>query len=77
MNPLRAWLEKQPMSQKDFLEEIEVSRAYLTLLLSTHPPWPSRAIMRRIVKATKGKVTANQWLDLKDPPPQRVVKASD
>jgi hypothetical protein len=75
-NPLRAWLEHNRIPQKEFLEEIQVSRAYLTLLLSSHPPWPSRPIMRRIVKATRGKVTADIWLGLKDPPPQRVTRAS-
>jgi len=72
-NPLRAWLKQNKIPQKEFLEEIRVSRAYLTLLLSSHPPWPSRTIMRRIVKATHGKVTADIWLKLSDPPPQRVT----
>jgi hypothetical protein len=72
MNPLRAWFEHRPrqMLQKDFAKQARISQSFLTSLLSDTPPWPSRAVMRKITELTKGAVTANHWVELEDPPPR-------
>jgi transcriptional regulator with XRE-family HTH domain len=67
-NPLRRWLSQQPMSQAEFARRAGISVPFLATLLQEQAPWPSRSRLRRIVKATRGAVTADQWLALDDPP---------
>jgi transcriptional regulator with XRE-family HTH domain len=69
-NPLRRWFDQEPrpMAQAEFCRRTGISQAFLTTLLLERPPWPTRARLRRIVKATKGAVTADEWLALDDPP---------
>jgi hypothetical protein len=74
MNPLRQWFDETKISREDFLAKVPISQSYLTLLLSEAPPWPSRAVMRLLVEATDGFVTADKWLALDDPPPQRATR---
>jgi len=75
MNPLRAWFDATGISREAFLAKVPISQSYLTLLLSEAPPWPSRAVMRLMVEATRGAVTADQWLMLDDPPPQKATRS--
>jgi hypothetical protein len=69
-NPLRRWFDQcpQPMPQAEFCRRVGISQPFLTTLLHERPPWPSRARLRKIVKVTRGAVTADQWLALDDPP---------
>lgn len=67
-NPLRRWFDEKPMPQAEFCRRTNISQAFLTTLLTDRPPWPSRARLRKIVKVTKGAVTADAWLLLDDPP---------
>jgi hypothetical protein len=77
MNPLRQWFDETGISREEFLSRVPISQSYLTLLLSPTPPWPSRAVMRLMVEVTDGAVTADQWLMLSDPPPQRADRAAE
>jgi hypothetical protein len=74
MNPLRAWFDETETTREEFLAKVPISQSYLTLLLAKAPPWPSRAVMRRLVEVTDGAVTADRWLELDDPPPQRATR---
>jgi hypothetical protein len=67
-NLLREWLERspKPMSKMRFAQLIGCSNAYVSLLLTDHPPWPGRAIALRIAIVTEGMVTPN---DLAGYPP--------
>jgi hypothetical protein len=56
------------MPQAEFCRRTDISQAFLTTLLHERPPWPARATLRKIVKVTKGAVSADQWLMLDDPP---------
>jgi DNA-binding transcriptional regulator YdaS (Cro superfamily) len=69
-NPLRRWFDSdpKPMVQSEFARRVGISQPFLTTLLLERPPWPARATLRRIVKVTKGAVTADAWLALDDPP---------
>lgn len=59
---LADWLEKNDMQRKVFAEKIGVNPSYITLICNSDS-WPSRDIMKRIKKATKGEVTPNDFLD--------------
>ena len=75
-NPLRDWFDQfpRPMLQKDFAQLAGISQSFLTSLLSDTPPWPARRVMREITKLTKGKVTANDWVQMEDPPSRAAIK---
>ena len=75
MNPLRVWFEQfpKPMLQKDFAKLTGMSQSFLTSLLSDRPPWPSRKLMRKITKVTKGAVTAEMWVKMPDPPKREIL----
>jgi hypothetical protein len=74
MNPLRQWFDDTGSTREAFLAKVPISQSYLTLLLSEAPPWPSRAVMRLLTEVTHGAVTADRWLELQDPPPQRATR---
>ena len=63
------------MKQRHFAERLGCTQQYVTLLLSDTPPWPSRRILREIIRITDGAVTADAWLAMSDPPP-RAAKAA-
>lgn len=67
-NKLRDWLEHRPrpMSKIDFAEQIGVSPAYVSQLISDLMPWPRREVTVAIGVVTKGAVTPN---DLAGYPP--------
>jgi len=58
-NALRDWLERKPkpMTKARFAELIGCSGAYVSILLTDDPPWPSRPIALRIGIVTEGQVT--------------------
>jgi hypothetical protein len=73
-NQLRTWFDQTKTPREAFLEKTGISQSYLTLLLGPTPPWPSRIVLRRLIEATDGFVTADGWLALDDPPPQRIER---
>jgi hypothetical protein len=74
MNPLRQWFDTTGITREEFLAKVPISQSYLTMLLSETPPWPSRAVLRLLVEATDGAVTADKWLAQNNPPPQRITR---
>jgi hypothetical protein len=60
-NPLREWLERHPppMSKRRFADLIDVTDAFVSMLIADDPPWPGRVTIRKIAEVTKGVVDAN------------------
>lgn len=58
---LSDFLEKKSIRQTDFAEQIGMSSAYVSMLCRGKI-WPSRDVLHRIVAATGGKVTANDFM---------------
>lgn len=67
-NPLRAWFDSTGTLQREAVAKLDISQSFLTSLLSERPPWPSRALLAKIIDMTGGAVTADQWVRLPDPP---------
>lgn len=64
-NRLREFLA-QPGSptRSAFARRIGMSHSYVSQLCNDAAPWPSRETMRKIVEATGGAVTANDFVFL-------------
>jgi transcriptional regulator with XRE-family HTH domain len=62
-NKLRMWfqLDPQPMSKAAFAEAIGVTASYVSQLCRDTPPWPGRAVARRIAEVTNGYVRPDDW----------------
>jgi hypothetical protein len=71
MNPLRAWIKDTGTPRLTVTKRLGISQAYLSLLMSNEPPWPSRAVMRRIVELTDGAVGPQHFLAMDGP--ERIV----
>lgn len=56
------WLKKKNIMRSAFAAQIDVVPGYITALCNG-TSWPSRTIAKRIAEATKGKVTANDFLN--------------
>jgi plasmid maintenance system antidote protein VapI len=64
---LKDWLWTQRLRQTEFAETLGVSNGYMSELCSGQK-WPSRDMARRIVEATGGQVSANDFIDSTDAP---------
>lgn len=58
---LADYLERRNIPRSQFARNIKVADSYVTHLCQGKA-WPSRKIVGRIIKATDGKVTANDFL---------------
>lgn len=62
-NRLAAWLKKNGRTRSAFAREIGVSAPYMTQLCAAPPVyWPSREVAERILKATDGEITPNDFM---------------
>ena len=58
---LSDYLDRHGMKRIDFAKAIDVTPGYITSLCNG-ASWPSRAVMAKIRKATRGAVTPNDFL---------------
>ena len=58
---LSEWLAREKILRKDFAERIDVSPSLITALCDGSV-WPGRDVVRRIVAATGGEVTADSFI---------------
>lgn len=61
-NKLAEWLnaDPKPMTKTAFASAIDVTPGYVSQLCSDDPPWPGRAVARKIGEVTNGAVTPNE-----------------
>ena len=57
-NKLRIWFQQkpQPMTKQAFAEAVGCTPSYVSQLCRDSPPWPGRALARRIGEVTGGAV---------------------
>ena len=62
-NKLKQWFQQKPrpMSKVAFAREIGCSGGYVSQLCRDTPPWPGRALARRIAEVTNGFVRPDDW----------------
>ena len=60
MHPLKAYLTKRRISQRDFAAKIGVNESAVSRQI-TQNRLPEPEVMQRIIDVTKGQVTANDW----------------
>jgi hypothetical protein len=58
---LADYLKKNKIERQDFALTVKISSGYVTHLCNGDF-WPSRKVVKRIEKATKGKVRANDFV---------------
>lgn len=62
---LDEYLKSNNIKGKDFAGLVDINSGYLSQL-RRHERWPGPDVIRRIIKATKGKVTADSFLEKLD-----------
>lgn len=62
MSKLGQWLKETRTKRSAFAAEIGVAPSYVTLLCSDSPAWPGRDVATKIREATRGAVTADDFL---------------
>lgn len=60
---LGIWLKQQRVTQMQFAETLGISRNYVSEL-GAGKKWPSREVAQRIREATRGMVSADDFLDI-------------
>lgn len=59
---LDQWLRREGLTQKQFAERVQVDQSQVSRMCGENPKWPSRALMRKVVIATRDEVSAADYL---------------